>query len=91
MASANPSTKGADGTRKTTPQSDVNSEIVLGEKVHDDIKTRQAQQNGNSENCIEVNLTKFGKQYHGIEKGQLLEVEVREGGILIKPCEFAER
>ncbi|ADQ68452.1 hypothetical protein C499_08672 [Halogeometricum borinquense DSM 11551] len=90
MASANPSTQGADGTRKTTPQGDVNSE-VLGEKVHDDIKTRQAQQNGNSENCIEVNLTKFGKQYHGIEKGQLLEVEVREGGILIKPCEFAER
>ena len=57
----------------------------VGEKVHDDVKTRQAQQNGKSENCLEANLTKFGKQYHGIEKGDLLEVSVHEGGIVIKP------
>lgn len=62
----------------------------LGSKEHDDIKTRQAQQNGNSENCIEVNLTQFGKQYHGIEKGELLEVVVCEEGIVIKPYTISE-
>ncbi|MBP1987236.1 hypothetical protein J2753_001734 [Halolamina salifodinae] len=66
------------------------SSLDAGQKVHDDTKTRQAQANGNSENCLQVNLTRFGKDYHGIEKGQLLEVEVREEAILIKPYEIAK-
>jgi len=83
MASAKSSSQGAEQDAAGHPDDD------FGDKVHDDIKTRQAQQNGNSENCLEINLTKFGKEYHGIEKGQLLEVEVRENAIVIKEYEIA--
>ncbi|GAA0304015.1 AbrB/MazE/SpoVT family DNA-binding domain-containing protein [Halarchaeum salinum] len=64
------------------------AEDVLGEKVHSDTKTRQAQANGNSTNSIEVNITQFAATFHGIEKGELLEIEVREHGILIRPFTF---
>jgi len=84
MGRANPATQGSDN-----PDSGDSPPLDLGEKQHDDIKTRQAQQNGNSENCLEVNLTKFGKDFHGIEKGELLEVEVREEGIVIRPYEIS--
>lgn len=69
----------------STSQRGQSRDADLGKKVHNDTKTRQAQANGNSEDSIEVNITKFAATYHGIEKGQLLQVEVREGGIVIKP------
>jgi len=70
---------------RTNSRDDPPSDCEVGKKEHDDLKTRQAQQNGKSENCLEVNITKFGKQYHGIEKGDLVEVAVHEEGIVIKP------
>ena len=86
MSSRGPDTSVSDGRTDTDGAGRNNSQTPeIGEKVHGDLKTRSAQQNGKSENCVEANLTEFGKDYHGIEPGDLLQVDVCEEGIFIQP------
>lgn len=83
MSQSHPSDGGAQ-EGEAAPESPDRERIRLGQKEHDDTKTRQVQANSNSENSLQINITEFGVNYHGVEKGQLMEVVVCEQGILIK-------
>lgn len=75
------------GDTRPDPAPDEEAGTGLGDKIHADRKQRIVHPNG-GDNSLDVNLTKMGVNVHGIEKGDLVEVEVREHGIAIKPLDF---